>query len=112
MNGTSRLTLKKTKKNPQKTKIIVFRKGGKIHDTCKWFYDGKELEAVDTFNYLGRTLNFNGKFTKSQGIIAEHGRKCMYRILKICNDLSLNVETKLHVFDTYVSSVLNYGRDI
>ena len=36
----------------------------------------------------------------------------MYRILKICNDLSLNVETKLNVFDTYVSSVLNYGSEI
>ena len=29
-----------------------------------------------------------------------------------CNRLSLNKETKQHVFDTYVSSVLDYGSEV
>ena len=33
-------------------------------------------------------------------------------ILRLCNNLSLNKETKLDVFDTYVSSVLNYGCEV
>ena len=36
----------------------------------------------------------------------------MYNILKSCNNECLNVETRLHVFDTYVSSVLNYGCEV
>ena len=36
----------------------------------------------------------------------------MWHILSICNRLSLNMETKLHVFDTYVSSVFNYGCEV
>ena len=36
----------------------------------------------------------------------------MYNILKTCNNEYLNVETKLQVFDTYVSSVLNYGCEV
>ena len=64
---------------------------------------------VDCFNYLGLTINLKGKFTKTLKIIASQGEKCMWHILSICNRLSLNMETKLHVFDTYVSSVLNYG---
>ena len=71
-----------------------------------------EIAVVVSFNYIGLTLNFNGKFTKSQSIIAEQGRKCIYHILRICNNLSLNIESKLYVFDTYVSSVLNYGSEI
>ena len=35
--------------------------------------------------------------------------KCVWHVLSICNRLSLNTETKMHVFNTYVSSVLNYG---
>ena len=100
------------KVNIQKTKVLVFRNGGKVKATNKWFYDGSELEIVDSFNYLGLTLYFNGKFTKSQCIIAEQSRKCMFQILKTCNNLSLNIETKLRVFDTYVTSVLNYGSEI
>ena len=69
-------------------------------------------EVGDCFNYLGLTVNFNGKFTKTLKIIASEGDKCTWLILSICNRLSLNTETKLHVFDTYVSSVLNYGCEV
>ena len=67
---------------------------------------------VDCFDYLGLTIHFNDKFTKTFKIIASQGEKCMWHILSICNRLSLNMETKLHVFDTYVSSVLNYGCEV
>jgi hypothetical protein len=36
-----------------KTKIVVFRNGGKIRENEKWFYNGKEIEVVDQFKYLG-----------------------------------------------------------
>ena len=67
---------------------------------------------VDCINYLGLTINFNGKFTKTLTIIVSQGNKCMWHILSICNRLSLNMETKLHVFDTYVYIVLNYGCEV
>jgi hypothetical protein len=31
--------------NVDKTKIVVFRNGGKIRDNEKWFYNGKEIEV-------------------------------------------------------------------
>ena len=65
---------------------------------------------VDCFDYLVLTINFNGKFTKTLKIIASQGEKCMWHILSICNRFSLNMETKLHVFD--ISSVLNYGCEV
>ena len=50
-------------------------------------------EAIDSFNYFGITLNFNGKFTKTQKVIASQGAKCMGYSLRLCNNLSLNKET-------------------
>ena len=98
--------------NTEKTKIVVFRNSAKLSTKEKWVYNNESIEVVDCFNYLGLTLNFNGKFTKTLKIIASQGEKCMWHILSICNRLSLNMETKLHVFDTYVSSVLNYGCEV
>jgi hypothetical protein len=37
----------------------------------KWFYTDIEIEVVDSFDYIGLTLNFNGIFLKSQSIIGE-----------------------------------------
>lgn len=38
-------------------KVLVFHNGGKIKTTSKWFYNGYELEVIDSFNHLGFTLN-------------------------------------------------------
>jgi len=47
-----------------------------------------------------------------QKTITSQGRKCMFAILKICNTLHINFETKLNVSVTYVSRVLNYACEV
>ena len=42
--------------NLDKTKVMIFRKGGHIAAGEKWFYDGKEMEIVNSYKYLGFTL--------------------------------------------------------
>ena len=100
------------KVNVNKTKIVVFRNGGRISKKAVWYYNSNEIEVVDCFNYLGISLLYNGKFTRTQKVLSLQGRKCMYSILNTCNAEFLNVETRLQVFDTYVSSVLNYGCEV
>ena len=39
--------------NVEKTKCMVFRKGGRRKGIERWFYRGKEVEVVITFKYLG-----------------------------------------------------------
>ena len=39
--------------NIEKSKVMVFRNGGKISNGDKLYYDGKLVETVDTFSYLG-----------------------------------------------------------
>ena len=98
--------------NVDKTKIVVFRSAGRLSRNDTWHYDNQVIEVVNFFNYLGLTLSYNGKFGKTQNIIAMQGRKCVFGITKVCNENYLNTESKLSVFDTYVSSVLNYGSEI
>ena len=62
--------------NTNKTKIVVFRNGGKLRDNEKGSYNGCQLEIVDEFNnYLGILFFYNGKFSSTQKRAAEQGRK-------------------------------------
>ena len=98
--------------NTDKTKIIIFRNGGIIREHETWTYNGRKLEIVEEFNYLGVLLNYNGKFRKTQQKVAEQGRKALFAIMKVCRKHFFNFETQLSVFDTYVNSILNYGCEI
>ena len=42
--------------NIDKTKVMVFRKGGFLGKKEKWTLDGKPLEVVNSYKYLGYTL--------------------------------------------------------
>jgi hypothetical protein len=61
--------------NVDKIKIAVFRNGGKMKDSEKWYCNGKSLGIVNQFNYLGMLFNFNGKFNVTQNISPNKGRK-------------------------------------
>ncbi|WP_419593838.1 reverse transcriptase domain-containing protein, partial [Thiolapillus sp.] len=39
--------------NKDKTKVMVFRKGGHLSKHEKWYYDGAEMEVVNKYSYLG-----------------------------------------------------------
>ena len=95
--------------NTSKTKIVVFRNGGKVNANEKWFYDNKEIEVVDSFTYLGVLLNYNGKYNVLQNKLAEQGRKAVFALRRSIKSMYLNCTTLLSLFDTYINSILSYG---
>ena len=42
--------------NIDKTKVVVFKKGGRLAATDTWSYNGQKLEVVSHFKYLGFPL--------------------------------------------------------
>ena len=48
--------------NVEKTRIEIFKNGGKIWSDEKWFLNGDNISIVDKFMYLGMLINYNGKF--------------------------------------------------
>ena len=43
-----------------KTKILIFRKGGRIPRDLVFIYDGEPLEIVKAFKYLGSVFTAGG----------------------------------------------------
>ena len=98
--------------NINKTKIVVFRNGGILSDDEKWYYNGLQIETVNSFTYLGVVLNFNGIFSVAKKHVAEQGRKAVFASIKNTKPYMFNHHTLLSLFDTYISSVLCYGCEI
>jgi exonuclease III len=98
--------------NIDKTKVVVFRNGGRVRDNEVWSYNNSVLDIVNIFRYLGLVLNYNGKFNVTQKAVAVQGNKALHGLLKQISDKCFNIETQLQLFDTYVGSVLNYGCEV
>lgn len=64
--------------NVCKTKIVVFRKSGRLKQTERWFYNKEEVEIVNQFTYLGLTLSYTGSFFKSHLQLVFKGGKGMF----------------------------------
>jgi hypothetical protein len=50
--------------NLNKTKIIVFKKGGRLKKNERWTVQGNNIEVVDEITYLGITLENTGSWEK------------------------------------------------
>ena len=87
--------------NVHKTKIVIFRNGGKLYDNEKFYIiNNTEIEVVNKFTYLGLCFNHNGKFTEAEKQLAMRGRKAVFALNKNINGLFLNNETLLSLFDS------------
>jgi len=64
--------------NPDKSKIVVFRKRGPVKSSEKWTYNNCNLEIVYNFNYLGTVFNNTGSFVLNQSTLAGKGLKALY----------------------------------
>jgi hypothetical protein len=100
------------KVNIDKSQIVIFRNGGKIKANEKWLYDGVQLKVVDHFTYLGIVFNYNNKFTMAEKKISDQGKKAMFALNTNIRNMHLNKETVLSLFDSYVSSIFNYGSEV
>ena len=72
------------KVNLDKTKIIVFRKGGFLSKFEKWFYGGHPVEVVNRYVYLGFEFTTKMSITSSLSsfiIKAKHALNALFRSL-------------------------------
>ena len=67
--------------NLDKTKVMVFRKGGFLGKHKKWHLDGKNIEVVDEYTYLGYTFTTKMSVTKGVYVLAAKGKRaCLERV--------------------------------
>ena len=96
--------------NIKKSEVVIFN--SLTHDYT-FTYDGHVLDIKDKFIYLG--MLFEGRYDVKQmarrGL--NRGRNALFALYRKCAELDIhNVYTKLHLFDTLVKPILNYGCEI
>ncbi len=98
--------------NAKKTKVVVFRNSWQLNPNDVWLYNGDAIEIVNTFKYLGMLFSYNGKFNITQKQLSEQGRKAMFLLMREIHQHNFNIDTLLHLFNTYVGSILNYASEV
>ena len=99
--------------NLDKTKIMVFRNGGPVKQSEKWFFGKDKLEIVTYYKYLGLMISsrlnwsFATKTLSAQSEKAVTGIKCV--IIK-CGGMSM--DNSFELFDKMVVPILIYGSEV
>ena len=101
------------KVNIQKTKIIVFRKGGFLGKSEKWFLNGERIETVNNYKYLECLMTT--KLSEEIALAEYVGRakSKVYAILKTLKTLGrVDIKIFFKLFDSQVTSALMYGSEL
>ena len=99
--------------NLEKSKIIVFRNGGKLRSNEKWFYRGDRLEVVPYYKYVGLITTAGLNWSLAQKTLATQAMKSLF-LIKKANRVSGGLMPKvlMSLFDKLVSPILLYGAEI
>ena len=99
--------------NFDKTKVMVFRKGGHRARSEKWFLDGNAIGVTSYYKYLGLVLSSRNSWSKAVATLAEQADKA----LVIVSNASRNVggfpfNSHFKLFDSLILPILLYGSEI
>jgi hypothetical protein len=99
--------------NIDKTKVMVFRKGGFLGKREKWVYEGNRLEVVNNYCYLG--FNFTTMISAKKGTahLVTKGKKAFLQVNRVfqkCNEMTAN--TFFKIFDTKIQPILLYSAEV
>ena len=63
--------------NLDKTKVVIFRKGGHKSRFETWHFDKFEIEVVSYYKYLGLLLSSRNSWSKAVSNLADQASKAM-----------------------------------
>ena len=96
-----------------KTKIMVFRKGGRLSANEKWHIHGTEIEIVNSFKYLGFTLTTKLSYSCALSEIARKGKGKVAQLLRTMYRLgNLNPILFYKLFDAQVTPTILYSSEL
>ena len=99
--------------NADKTKIVVYRNGGKLGRKEVWHLNGRPIEVVSKFRYLGLLLSSSGVWTAAQTELATRAYKGLFCIKNFLYKTKMqNTKLILKLFDSCIVPILNYGSEI
>ena len=99
--------------NTQKSKIMVFRKGGQLPRNLKFYYNNVELSIVDSFSYLGVVFTPGGSFSLAQNTLSGQAQKAIFRLNSYLYKFTdISPYHRLELFDKLVAPIMNYSAEV
>ena len=99
--------------NVNKTKVIVFKKGGANKKNMKFTYKQTELEIVKKFVYLGVVFTVGGSFNSTYESLYGQAIKAVFKLKSyFVNYPCMNLRHKLDLFDKLIEPILCYGCEL
>ncbi|MEW8542106.1 MAG: reverse transcriptase family protein, partial [Candidatus Thiodiazotropha sp.] len=99
--------------NTTKSKVVVFRKGGRLPLGLNFNYNGKNLEIVQSFTYLGVVFSSTGSFSQLQETLASQAQKALFKLDKCIQPFTgLTPSFICDLFDKLVVPVLCYASEV
>lgn len=99
--------------NVNKSNVVVFRKGGRLANSDKFYYKGNPMEIRNEYNYLGILFSSHGVFHKASKQALSKGK------IAIANIKNIMVNTKMESWDarmtlykSIVKATLLYAAEI
>ena len=101
----------KLRVNIEKSKVMIFSRG-QLPKVMNFLYNGKQLEIVKDFNYLGVVLTRTGNFKKAKQCQIDKATKAFYEVLKLGRVHNLSISCQLDLFDKMVKPTLLFGCEV
>ena len=99
--------------NVTKTKVLVFKKGGRLSWAEKWFYNNSQIETVNGFSNVGVFFSHQMSMFKMAESISVKAKKVLNHLFNCLHSLPcITYKTVFKIFDLKMSSILLYGTEL
>jgi len=77
-----------------------------------WKIDNECIDVVDSFVYLGGQFHYTCSMKNVVKVLNEQAMKAYNHLLSIFSRVSLDIRTKLSLFDSLVAPIIMYGSEV
>ncbi len=93
--------------NMSKTKVIVF--GSNKPTNYNFTFNGRRIETVKEYKYLGILFSLSGSFLNARKNIVSQANKAMHILYRRIYNVDLPIDIQLKVFDQTILPILTYN---
>lgn len=99
--------------NLSKSKILVFRNGGRLSQQERWVFNGAPIDIVGKYEYLGVLFTPKVSYTQHIQERSKKAKRYMNGIWqRFLSDKSLDIQLKLSIFKSVVRGVQSYSGEV
>lgn len=101
------------KVNLGKTKVVMFRKGGRIPFDTKFVYGDKSIEIVNEYAYLGVVFSYTGVFSRAAKEFNKKGKAALTSLWgPVYSGRMQSFHAKFKLFSSIAASCALYSSHI